>query len=235
MLSRFNNAKSLVRQWLDDYLVCEGGTYPAQLMYQELADMACERIYQGVVTELYGEESIKAVLDPYNPSGSTRTVNFVTTRQLRWETSPEFSHVNWAICDSEWEVELCRVLESHPKVVSYVRNEGLGFEVPYLHGAVQRRYRPDFIVRVDDGHGQDDVLNLIIEVKGYKGEDAKDKKNTMDAFWVPGVNNLGGFGRWGFAEFTNVYTMGDDLDEKLAESIDSAIEAGAGAEPQPTT
>jgi type III restriction enzyme len=32
------------RQWLDTCLVCKGGTYPAQLMYQELADMACERI-----------------------------------------------------------------------------------------------------------------------------------------------------------------------------------------------
>jgi len=29
----------------------------------------------------------------------------------------------------------------------------------------------------------------------------------MRAYWVPGVNNLGKFGRWGFAEFTAVYKM----------------------------
>ena len=44
---------------------------------------------------------------------------------------------------------------------------------------------------MDDGRGDDDPLNLIVEIKGYRGEDAKDKANTMDAYWVPGVNNLG--------------------------------------------
>jgi type III restriction enzyme len=105
-----------------------------------------------------------------------------------------------------------------------VRNQNLGFEVPYRSASTQRRYLPDFIVNVDDGHGHDDLLHLIIEVKGFRGEDAKDKKNTMDAFWIPGVNNLGGFGRWAFAEFTDVYTMGDELDEKITESIDAAID-----------
>ena len=45
----------------------------------------------------------------------------------------------------------------------------------------------------------DDLLNLVVEIKGYRGENAKDKANTMDAYWVPGVNNLGAFGRWAFA------------------------------------
>ena len=224
MVSQFGNARPIVRRWLNDHLVCKGGTYPAQLIYQELADMACERIYQGIVKELYGEKSIKAVLDPYNPTGSSRFVNFTTSRKLRWETAADRCQLNWAICDSEWEVELCRVLESHPRVRSYVRNQNLGFEVPYRSASTQRRYLPDFIVNVDDGHGDEDLLHLIIEVKGFRGEDAKDKKNTMDAFWIPGVNNLGGFGRWAFAEFTDVYTMGDELDEKITESIDAAID-----------
>ena len=70
-----------------------------------------------------------------------------------------------------------------------------------------KQYLPDFIVRVDDGHGDDDPLNLIVEIKGYRGEDAKEKANTMDAYWVPGVNNLGSFGRWAFAEFTEFYAI----------------------------
>ncbi len=54
---------------------------------------------------------------------------------------------------------------------------------------------PDFIVLVDDGHGEDDLLHLIVEIKGYRREDAKETKNTMDIYWVPGVNNLGNYGR----------------------------------------
>jgi type III restriction enzyme len=82
------------------------------------------------------------------------------------------------------------VAEAHPQVRAYVKNHNLGFEVPYRYGAEMRRYLPDFIVLVDDGH-DDDLLHLIVEIKGYRGEDAKDKKATMDTYWVPGVNNLG--------------------------------------------
>ncbi len=230
MTSQFGNARPIVRQWLNDHLACNGGTYPAQLQYQELADMACERIYQGIVTELYGEDAIRALLDPYNPTGSTRFVNFTTARKFRWETAPDHCHLNWAICDSSWEVELCRVLEAHPRVRFYSRNQNLGFEVPYLSGSTPKRYLPDFIVAVDDGNGDDDLLYLVIEVKGFRGEDAKDKKNTMDAFWVPAVNNLGTFGRWAFAEFTDVYTMDDELDQKISQSIDAAIEEAIAVE-----
>lgn len=57
---------------------------------------------------------------------------------------------------------------------------------------------------VDDGRGEDDPLILIVEIKGYRREDAKEKKATMDVYWVPGVNNLSHCGRWAFAEFTDV-------------------------------
>jgi type III restriction enzyme len=232
-LAQFGYARPLVREWLDNHLECQGGTYPAQLLYQELADMACERIYQGIVTELYGEEAVRALLDPYNPRGSTRFVNFTTSRKLRWKTSPRRCHINWAICDSDWEVELCRILEAHPRVRAYARNQSLGLEVPYHYGSQRRRYLPDFVVRVEDGRGEDDLLNLVLEVKGYRREDAKDKKNAMDAYWVPGVNNLGTHGRWAFAELTNVYAMEVDLDAKIIEALDSAIDVAISTQAEP--
>ena len=48
-LHLFGQLKRITRRWLDDHLVCKGGTYPAQLMYQELADQACTRITRGIV------------------------------------------------------------------------------------------------------------------------------------------------------------------------------------------
>ena len=51
----------------------------------------------------------------------------------------------------------------------------------------------------DDGHGPDDLLHLIVEIKGYRAEDAKFKAETMKTYWVPGVNHLGTHGRWAFA------------------------------------
>lgn len=116
---------------------------------------------------------MKAVLDPYNPEGSTIHVRFNTSKTDRWQTSPDRCHINWIILDSDWEAEFCRVAEAHPKVFAYVKNHSLGFEVPYRSGSTPRKYLPDFIVLVEDG--QPDLLHLIVEIKGYRGEDAKEK------------------------------------------------------------
>ncbi|MBF0417808.1 MAG: DEAD/DEAH box helicase family protein, partial [Magnetococcales bacterium] len=232
-LHLFGQLKRIVRQWLDGgYLRCTGDTYPAQLIIQEIADMACERIKAAITESLEGERPVKAILDAYNPRGSTMHVNFTTSKQTRWETRPDRCHINWVICDGDWEAEFCRVAESHPRVLAYVKNQNLGLEVPYLMGAVPHIYIPDFIVWVEDGHGREDPLNLIVEIKGFRGEDAKDKANTMRAYWVPGVNNLGKFGRWAFAEFTEVFAMEADFAQKVAEAFHQTIEkaiAQAGA------
>ncbi len=223
----FMQLKRITKQWLDNYLVCKGGTHPAQLMYLELADMACNRITAGILQEFVGERPVKAVLDPYNPVGSTAHVNFTTSKTERWETDSRYCHVNWAILDSDWEGEFCRVVESHPRVRAYVKNHNLGFEVPYRWGSEIRKYRPDYIVLVDDGHGDDDPLHLVVEIKGYRGEDAKEKKSTMDTYWVPGVNNLGAHGRWAFAEFADFYLIQTDFEASIAESVSVLIERAA--------
>src|SRR5450830_1895193 len=213
-LHLFGQLKRITRAWLENHLVCKGGTYPALLMYQELADMACNRITAGITAALAGERPIKAMLDPYNPVGSTAYVRFNTSRTLRWQTDPARCHVNWVVLDSDWEGEFCRVAESHPRVKAYVKNHNLGLEVPYRYGSEVRRYLPDFIVLVDDGHGDNDLLHLVVEIKGYRREDAKEKKSTMDTYWVPGVNNLGTSGRWAFAELTEMYEIESDFEAK---------------------
>jgi type III restriction enzyme len=240
-LHLFGQLKRITKQWLDDCLVCKGETYPAQLMYQELADMACEKITNGITSAEIGKRPIKAVLDPYNPTGSTMHVNFNTSKTSRWETDARRCHINWVILDSDWEAEFCRVAEAHPKVKAYVKNHNLGLEVPYRYGSETRRYIPDFIVLVNDGHGgpnavgakdggsgdghgEDDLLHLIVEIKGYRREDAKVKKSTMDTYWVPGVNHLGTYGRWAFAEFTDVYEMQQDFAKKVGAEFDKMIE-----------
>ena len=226
-LHLFGQLKRITKDWIDSCLVCKGGTYPAQLMYQELADMACERITAGITRALVGTRPIKALLDAYNPTGSTRHVNFNTSRRDRWETETRRCHINWVILDSDWEGEFCRVAEAHPKVRAYVKNHNLGLEVPYRYGSETRRYVPDFIVLVDDGRGEKDLLHLIVEIKGYRREDAKEKKATMENYWVPGVNNLGTYGRWAFAEFTEVYQIETDFKARVESEFNTMIERTA--------
>jgi type III restriction enzyme len=224
-LHLFGQLKRITKEWLDNCLVCKGGTFPAQLMYQELADMACERITAAIVRDTIGKSPIKTIPDPYNPMGSTSYVKFTTSRTDRWETDARRCHINWVILDSDWEAEFCRVAESHPRVKAYVKNHNLGLEVPYRFGSENRKYRPDFIVLVNDGQGEDDLLHLIVEIKGYRREDAKEKKATMETYWVPGVNNSGKYGRWAFAEFTEVYQIESDFAAKVETEFNKMIES----------
>ena len=81
---------------------------------------------------------------------------------------------------------------------------------------------------VNDGRGQHDPLHLIVEIKGYRREDAKDKKSTMENYWVPGINRHGGYGRWSFAEFRDVFEMGSDLAAAIQARFDQMIHAASG-------
>ncbi|HTE43454.1 MAG TPA: hypothetical protein VK629_21725, partial [Steroidobacteraceae bacterium] len=193
--------------------------------YKMLADHAAERIMAAITSESIGKRPIKAVLDSYNPVGSTAHVRFNTSRELRWQTDARRCQVNWVILDSEWEGELCRVVESHPRVRAYVKNHNLGLEVPYRYGSELRRYLPDFIVLVEDCHGENDLLHLIVEIKGYRREDAKDKKLTMDTYWIPGVNNLGTHGRWAFAELRDIYEIESDFNATVTPAFEKMLAA----------
>ena len=201
--------RTIVRRWMEEHLRCAGGTQPAQLLYYAVADRAADRIMAAITRAQEGGGRVLALLDPYNRDGSTAHVSFMTSRS-RYETGPK-CHVNFAVIDSDWEAEFCRVADRHPRVLAWVKNHNLGFEVPYAAAGEARRYRPDFILRLDDGRGADDPLNLVVEIKGARDEDDKDKAETMRTLWVPGVNALGTYGRWAFAEFTDVWTIASEF------------------------
>jgi type III restriction enzyme len=196
-LHLFGQLKRITRQWLEGgYLKCSGGTYPALLVYKEIADMAAERVKAAITLSLVGDNPVKAILDAYNPTGSTAYVNFTTSKETRWQTDPRKCHVNWLVCESDCEAEFCRVAQARPRVRAYVKNQNLGLEVPYLMGSTPRKYIPDFIVQVDDG---------------------------IRAYWAPGVNNLGKFGRWAFAEFTAV----NEIEAEFNKLIEGLCVSGA--------
>ncbi len=204
----FPQIQRLARRWIDEgYLVTKGVPVGAILYQDQLAraaakiDIACTR---------GGGGRIMAVLDPYNPSGSTRHVNFITSKAV-WKTGaqPPKCHISHVVLDSSWEEALALALENHPRVLAYAKNQALGFDIPYLDAGTTRRYVPDFLVRIDDRSGE--PLNLVLEVKGIRDETDKAKAQTARELWVPGVNALGGYGRWHYAEFRDWTVMAEDF------------------------
>lgn len=219
-LHLFGQLRTIVHDWIaGGYLRCAGETKPAQVLYPEIADRAAERIRAAISQAGGAAQRVLAMVDHSNETGSSRSINFQTTKDT-FRTDPRKCHVNAVPIDSDWEAQFCRLAEGRDEVLCYVKNQNLGLEAPYRTGGVVRRYVPDFLVRVNDGH--EDPLNLIVEIKGFRGEDAIDKANTMKNFWVPGVNNLRRFGRWAFVEFRDVHEMDREFDEFVQARLSEA-------------
>lgn len=214
----FPQIQRLARRWIDEgYLVTKGVPIGA-ILYQEQLTRAAEKI--DIACTRGGGGHVVAILDPYNPSGSTRHVNFITSKEC-WKTGaqPPRSQISHVVKDSSWEIALAQALEGHSRVLAYAKNQALGFEIPYLDGGAMRRYLPDFLVRLDAGEGVE-PLNLVLEMKGQRDESDKAKAQTARDMWVPGVNALGGYGRWAFAEFTNPYTTENEFAGLVAKLVD---------------
>jgi type III restriction enzyme len=138
---------------------------------------------------------------------------------------PIKSHVNHVVLDgprgNSWEEEVAQILEGHSRVAAYVKNDHLGFEIPYVHEGRTHRYVPDFLVRLV--RADDDPVEsrtLIVEVSGGRKK-AHDpvpvavKATTARDRWCRSVNNYGGYGRWGYVELT---------DRQFAGPLNQAIE-----------
>jgi type III restriction enzyme len=150
-------------------------------------------------------------LRPYDTIGSTRHVDFDTTKPV-FTTRPDRCHVSHVVADTDsWEQKLAQTLEDMPEVHAYVKNQNLGFTIPYTLNGEEHNYYPDFIVRMDDGHGPDDLLNLILECTGQKKKDKEAKVATAQTLWVPAANNHGGFGRWEFLEIRDPWDARNEI------------------------
>lgn len=217
----FGNLKPIVMKWYNECLSCEGSCRKQQILYPGMLRRAVERIKDAIITELVSadpDNRIRVSVDTYYPEGSSASVNFFVSKKREnvHRTAENKSHVNFAVCDSEWEVACCRMLEEHPRVLAYVRNAGLNFEVPYTSGGEKHVYLPDFIVLADDGHGPDDPLHLVIEVKGEATLLDDEKEATLRDRWIPGVNAEERFGRWACARLDDVNSFREQFDAAFA-------------------
>ena len=216
---RFPEVLDITRQWLGECLKLKDNTFPQMLLLIEFAHAAADRIYKSIVRASEGTKALKPILRPYDAVGSTCYVDFDTTKPV-YETRPDKSHVSHVVGDTEsWEQKVAQTLEAMDEVVCYVKNQSLGFTVPYTLNGQERQYVPDFIARIDDGHGPDDLLSLIIEVTGERKKDKAAKVETARTLWVPAVNNHGGFGRWAFIEIADPWDAANLIRAHLGDQV----------------
>ena len=210
-LHRFGELLRITERWFNECLTCHGQNREALkrvFLWRPMAQKAAERIARACAPSS-SREFVRAIPNPYNEEGSTSFVDFATSKTDLVPTDPSLCHVDYVVADLDWEKAFATAIERELSDIcsAYVKNHNLGFEVPYEYRGETHRYRPDYILKVDDGRGPDDPLNLVVEVKGRRSEQDAAKADTMQNRWVPGVNALGRFGRWAFVELDNPYVF----------------------------
>ena len=183
---------------------------------------ALTKIQQAIVQENLERQEAKRLLPifaSYDVEGSTRYVDFLTTKEVR-ETGK--SHINYVVADTEeWEQGVAKRLEQMPEVLSYVKNQNLGFSIPYEYQGVSRQYIPDFVSVLE--YPDKSELNLLIEVTGKKDDKKGLKVKTAREMWVPAVNNSDKYGIWAMLEVQDIHETMNLIHAGMARGFDKLM------------
>ncbi len=177
------------KRFLQEKVFCQGTAQPCDVLlvgtYQQNAvDSLYEAIRKGGIR---GNVELPRIAKGASGQGSTQYVDYHTVKDVYPVTK---CHLNVMVADTKkWEQSAGFALDAHPGVIKWVKNEHLGFVIPYRKNGVPGSYIPDFIVALDIG------LNLIIEIKGQYNDDSDIKAKAAER-WVDAVNALGDKGLW---------------------------------------
>jgi type III restriction enzyme len=212
---KFNKLKSIVEEWYNKKVLLLNITDQRfkRLLYFEEPKKIVDHIARGINPQNNTSEHIRPVFNYYNKFSSTKYVNGNTVKDVY---PTEKSHVNYVVMDSDWEGICAKTLEEIETVKSYVKNQFLGFAIPYTKDGKDRLYFTDFIARVESNDGT--IKNLMIEISGMS-KDKAEKKWFVGNRWIPSVNALKekyGYPEWHFIEVANdIRNIKNQLIEKI--------------------
>jgi type III restriction enzyme len=219
----FPQLVDISRRWLSECVTCDPDVGIGVLLLAEGTHLAKERLVTAIL-KADGDGDVPArllpILRPFDSEGSTENVHFFTRKVV---IDAQKSHVNRVVLDgpggNTWEQILAMACEQHTDVEAYVKNDHLGFAIPYVHEGRTYHYVPDFLVRLR-ARDDDVVRTLIVEVSGgrksaHSPGSVQAKADTARYQWCPAVNNHGGFGRWGYVEIKNMPTAESLLDQAI--------------------
>jgi type III restriction enzyme len=166
---------------------------------------AVDSLYQAISRGNAENKELPRIPKGYAGIGSTKYVDFHTTKKVYPANK---CHLNLLVADTQkWEQGTGYALDKHAGVIKWVKNDHLGFYIPYRKQGISSRYIPDFIAELDMG------LRLIIETKGRYIDDSDLKAKAAER-WVNAVNRDGRFGFWHYVVVKEPSAMPNILDAR---------------------
>jgi type III restriction enzyme len=222
----FPQVLKITKQWMKEYVVCKDNAFKQLLLMHTHKQNAAALIYQAIAGATYDEPVLKPILRPYDAFGSTEVVNFDTIKPV-FITREDKCHVSHVVADTgSWEQKVAEALESMVEVNAYVKNQNLGFSIPYVFDGIEKQYIPDFIVRYEDGSEGKEMLNLVLEVTGERFKAKAAKVSAARNLWVPAVNNHGGLGRWDFIEILDPWNAQKEIRDYVKHGLKTLLTEG---------
>lgn len=211
----FNKLLPVVKHWYENKILLIGESDPKykKIIYFDDTKKVVDHIRMGINPEKNTTEHIRPVFNYYNKFSSTKYVNGNTVKEV---FPTQKSHVNYVVMDSDWEGICAKTLEEIETVECYVKNQFLGFAIPYVKEGKDRQYFTDFIARVKGKDGK--IKNLMIEISGMS-KDKAEKIWFVENRWLPAVNAMKdkyNYPEWHFIEVANdIRNIKNQIIEKI--------------------
>ena len=200
----------------------------AQIVESGISERAAQMLADACVLHEGKRQILPVFADEKDPLQQrvidTAKVSFSTVLPHRFPDDPrrqcERSELNAAACHTASEAWLARALDLHAGILAWARNFRLGWRIPYFNPprGTWRHYEPDFVARVPDAaDGQH--RHIVIESKGQVDEDAVSKRQEVEGWWIPAVNNSSDpscDGLWRYVFIAANDSISDALDSAVA-------------------
>ena len=184
----FKDAIAQVRQAISEgKLVGPSGTLNWPNRYMEPIENVANWLRKHIRLNCDNSLGIRPIVGARTWFDTSRLTSYRSATKYRTDSRLVKTAIRPAVCDSWWEVDMAEVLDDHLKIVRWIRNDRLGWVVPYIHDGMPRSYEPDFVAVAPLESGRE--LVLVIEVKGLETRLGRIKKHWTENYWIPAVNN----------------------------------------------
>ncbi|MBP6949148.1 MAG: DEAD/DEAH box helicase family protein [Candidatus Pacebacteria bacterium] len=203
--SKFQQIFKIVSDFIDTNITIDADESNYSVYKNILISLNITRIASTIRQAINLSQSTKSypVPDPVNKFKTTAVMTpWYTTKEV-YSSSEMKSHMSHLVQDSKWE-GIGKILDNEiDDVQAWVKNDHLGFTIPYVHKGMVRSYFPDFIIKYKGNK------YLMLEIKGKEREQDQTKWESAK-LWCESLNtDKDSWGEWQFKVVKNKPTISD--------------------------